>query len=150
MPTEHQPAASGDGRARYPDVKRAIGEDPARFLDHQLVERGPAHTDETMQRLVRARIRGIDRRDVAARWLAVERDLERGPRRTIIDWLTDRMAELDERGDRPDRLPAGPRRPPEAYEQDAETPVRFVDEDGEEYQRSATHVTSRLSGRTTP
>lgn len=149
MPAENQPAAGDAGRAAYPDVQQAIGEDPARFLDAPLVERGQSHTDQTRQRLVRARIRGIDRREVAARWLYVERDLERGPRKTIVEWLTDRMAELDEIGDRPERLPAGPRPAPGALEQDAEPTVRFVDEDGEEYTRSATHVPSRLSDRTT-
>ena len=84
-------------------LKAKLGENPARFLDHDLIERGNRHTDHTLQRLVRARIRGIDRLEVVNAWIAVERKLDRGPRDRIINLLEQRKAFLEDHGER--RLP---------------------------------------------
>ncbi|MFC4550076.1 MULTISPECIES: hypothetical protein [Halorussus] len=81
-------------------LKRKLGENPARFLDHDLVEHGSGHTDHTLQRLVFARIRGIDRLEVVNAWIAVERKLDRGPRSRVIDLLEERRAYLEEYGER--------------------------------------------------
>lgn len=81
-------------------LKQKLGENPARFLDHSLVERGNRHTDFTLQRLVRARIRGIDRLEVVNAWIAVERKLDRGPRDLVIKLLEERKAYLEDHGER--------------------------------------------------
>ena len=81
-------------------LKDKLGENPARFLDNDLIERGPSHTDQTLQRLVLARIRGIDRIEVVNAWTAVERKLDRGPRDRIIDLLEQRKNHLKEHGER--------------------------------------------------
>lgn len=100
-----KPAASSDDRPEWRRrLEDQIGEDPGRFLDHELVERGPSHTDRTLQRLARARIRGIDRPPVARAWIAAERRLDRGPRETVLAWLEDRLAYLEDHGDREERV----------------------------------------------
>jgi hypothetical protein len=83
-------------RERFPAVRERIGEDPARYLDY------PEDPDQL--RLAYARIRGIDRQSVIVEWLRVERELERGPRETVIGWLQERNRELIEHGDRDDQL----------------------------------------------
>lgn len=91
-------------RAETPEwqrrLKQKLGENPARFLDHNLVERGRGHTDRTLQRLVFARIRGIDRLEVVNAWIAVERKIDRGPRDRVIDLLEQRKAYLEKDGER--------------------------------------------------
>jgi hypothetical protein len=82
-------------RERFPAVREKIGEDPARFLDYQ---------DPEDLRLARARIRGIDRQEVIVEWLRVERELERGPREDVIEWIQQRNREIIEHGDRDDQL----------------------------------------------
>jgi hypothetical protein len=81
-------------------LKRKLGENPARFLDQDLIERGNDHTDRTSQRLVFARIRGIDRLETVNAWIAVERKLDRGPRQRVINLLERRKAYLEEHGER--------------------------------------------------
>jgi hypothetical protein len=83
-------------REQFPAVKDRIGEDPARFLDYP--------EDPEGLRLAYARIRGIDRQEVVVEWLRVERELERGPRETVIGWIQERNRELVEHGDRDDHL----------------------------------------------
>lgn len=83
-------------REQFPAVEERIGEDPARFLDYP--------EDPDRLRLAYARIRGIDRQEVIVEWLRVERELERGPRETVIGWIQERNRELVERGDRDDHL----------------------------------------------
>ena len=81
-------------------LQAKLGENPARFLDHDLVEYGASHTDETLQSLVTARIRGIDYLEVVNAWIAVERKLDRGPRDRVISLLEQRKAHLEENGER--------------------------------------------------
>lgn len=85
-------------------LKKDIGENPARFLDRRLVEYGQDHTDHTFARMVRDRIKGIDRLAVVNAWIAVERKLDRGPRDRVIDLLEQRREFLQEHGERPDDL----------------------------------------------
>ncbi|WP_135830655.1 hypothetical protein [Halorussus halobius] len=82
-----------------------IGENPARFLDHDLVETGPEDTDHSLARMVRDRISGIDRLEVIGAWRAAERRLaseqDREPRQAVLNLLDDREAFLQEHGERP-------------------------------------------------
>lgn len=120
-------------RARYPSVEDAIGEDPARFLDRDTRGRDPLDA----LRLPIARIRGIDRLEVLARWQAVARDLDAHP--AIIDALRTRGNTLREHGERPRRDPdpdALRKRAAELAPEDPRDAV-FLDEDGEEYVRSS-------------
>ena len=71
-------------------MKERIGEDLSRFLDY---------TDPENLRLARARIRGIDSQEVIVEWLRVERELEQGPRETVIRWIQDRNQELIQRSE---------------------------------------------------
>lgn len=127
MPSEFSPADRSDQGRQYhvERVVEAIGEDPGRFLDRDLFEHGVvwlegrdnAAYNEGRQRVVRDsdvsapggmihdRINGIDSIAVAASWMQVERQLERTPeggRDLVIDLLRQRIAELEERGERPD------------------------------------------------
>jgi hypothetical protein len=108
-----------------------IGENPLRWLDHDLLEsqakriqrrERPDTYDEVVLVVdhdvsppgeqVRALIRGMDRIERIEVWRAAERRLGRGPdggpRSVVIDLLDERRAELEEIGERPDRLPCGP------------------------------------------
>jgi hypothetical protein len=127
VPSKHSPADRSDTGREYPveQVVEQIGEDPGRFLDRDLFEheqvrlegRDNAGYTEGHQRVVRDsdvsapgamirdRIQGIDRLAVAASWMAVERSLARTPdggRDIVIELLRDRIAELEEHGERPD------------------------------------------------
>lgn len=108
MIDQSKPASSSDVPEWRRRLKQEIGEDPGRFLDAELVERGPNHTDQTNQRLVRARIRGIDRAEVARAWIAVERRLasehDREPRQRVLELLEDRLKYLEDHGDREERV----------------------------------------------
>ncbi|WP_136688649.1 hypothetical protein [Halorhabdus amylolytica] len=138
MPSKHSPSSTQD-RIECPDIAEEIGHDPARFLDHDLmtseyqrleIERDssgsvveartvPDRYCSTGAAFVKSIISGIDRLEVIDAWLEVETQrLDRGPRKTVVAELNQRRAELEEIGERPDRLPEGPRRPPKWYHQD--------------------------------
>ena len=106
MPSEFQSASQTD-RKRYPDIVAEHGEDPARFLDCELVERGPEGTDRSRKRLAIARIRGIDSLALLQQWIRVENDLGRGPdgtaRNAVIEHLIARKQTLETEGERADR-----------------------------------------------
>jgi len=97
VPSEFQPGSTVD-REKFPPLRSDIGEDPARFLDHELV------TDADMRKMTFARIRGIDTIATCRAWIAVERRLDRGPREAIIERLQERIETLEEIGERPERL----------------------------------------------
>jgi len=83
--------------------------DPARFLDYPLLG------SDGQGMFIRARIRGIDDRDLINQWIEVEVSLDRGdpgPRQKVIELLNQRDYKLKQQGERPDRLAHGPRRPP--------------------------------------
>ena len=79
-------------------MKDDIGENPAQFLDHRLVEYG---VDHTLSRMVRDRIPGINCIDVVTAWIALERKLDRGPRCPIISLLEERREFLQKPDERP-------------------------------------------------
>lgn len=97
MPSEHSPGQSAD-RARFPEMKADLGEDPARWLDWDILG------NRDRERLVRARIAAIDRIAVCRAWKAVERTLDRETRDGIIAHLDKREQQLEAIGERPDRL----------------------------------------------
>jgi len=94
-------------RERFPELRERLGEDPARWLDAEILGTGTKHVDGR-SRMVRDRIESIDRIVVIRAWKAVERRLGRGedggPRSGIIDALDEREKVLEEIGERPDRL----------------------------------------------
>lgn len=92
MPSEHPGRYD---REEFPEIEAKIGEDPARFLDRDLL----AESNPTM---AECRIRGIDDLHVIARWMEVEHKLERDTRDRIVELLTQRKHELEEIGERPD------------------------------------------------
>jgi hypothetical protein len=110
-------------RERFPELKADIGEDPARFLDRPFFSNGAGSSPLL---LARARIRGIDSLATLRAWIAVERNLDRGPRDRIIDLLEERQATLEEIGERPDRLDFQDDRDG----RDVETIYEFYDRDG--------------------
>ncbi|SFS00219.1 hypothetical protein SAMN05216559_2328 [Halomicrobium zhouii] len=94
-------------RERFPGLREQLGEDPARWLDAEILGIGSKHVDGR-SRMVRDRIESLDRIEVVRAWKAVERRLDRGddggPRSGIIEALDEREADLDEIGERPNRL----------------------------------------------
>ena len=97
MPSEYSPAST-EQRARYPDIKDEFGEDPARWLDHPLFDR------PSLREMARIRAYSIDDIDLARKWIEVECELDRGPRKKVVSWLNERIEALKIIGDRPDRL----------------------------------------------
>jgi len=94
-------------RERFPGLRERLGEDPARWLDAEILGTGTKHIDGR-SRMVRTRIESIDRIEVVRAWKAVERRLGRsddgGPRSGIIQALDEREGVLEEIGERPERL----------------------------------------------
>lgn len=89
-------AVPGRDYPAFPEIEAEIGENPARFLEGA----NPA--------LLKARRRGIDRVDVARRWIEVEIELadiyDRAPRSDLISYLNKRTKYLKEHGEREDHL----------------------------------------------
>lgn len=106
-------------RETFPAIREQHGEDPARYLDRDLVERdgtrvtyGTDHRGRTTANTrpdedtsphgerVRQRIEGIRSVELLRAWRAVERRLGRGPdggpRQKVLDWIDDREEELDD------------------------------------------------------
>lgn len=140
MPTEHSPASQS---GKYPwteRLRRYIGEDPARFLDQPILDNSAGQSPLL---LARARIQGIDSWDVLTAWAAVERHpATRGPREKVMFWLQERKRDLEEIGDRDERLQDAPRLDPEP----TESCLVFLDEDGNERTRNSfTSSVSRSS-----
>ncbi|WP_284007849.1 hypothetical protein [Haloarcula pelagica] len=116
MPSEQQ-AGDRDERLRCPTTRERIGEDPARWLDRELI------TDADRRRIVLTLIDGMDSIERVRAWKACERRLANPqaddnprnpleePRAKIIHRLEQREAWLELHGERPERLPEGPRRP---------------------------------------
>ena len=95
-------------RETFPTLAEDIGEDPARYLDVDRVED---------LKLAKARIRGIDYLGVLRAWQAVERNLASNGvvsehhRRQVMEWLEEREVELEEIGERDERVEADGRTP---------------------------------------
>jgi hypothetical protein len=92
---------------RCPTLKDQIGEDPARWLDWDFL------ADAGRKSLVMSLINGMDTLQRLRAWRAVERRLaardDREPRAAIMQRLDQREEWLELHGERPDRLPHGPR-----------------------------------------
>jgi len=158
VPSEHSPGARED-REHFGRLRRDLNEDPARFLDRDIFEHGQVRLEErdvvewnqSNQRVVRDsavsgpgemirdRIAGIDDLEVAKAWRAVERALDRTPeggRDVIIEFIEDRIDELEANGERdlPGLSPGEQReRAVEAYESVApKDDAVYLDEGGEE------------------
>jgi hypothetical protein len=80
-------------RERFPEIAEEIGEDPARWLDRDLLESTPGDETETWR--LQRRVDGIHSLEVARRWAEVERELERGPREVVMDMIRERVAALN-------------------------------------------------------
>jgi len=123
-------SSSGRDLPEFPNIEEDLGYNPARFLDWRLVGAGPADSDIGNGRLMllKAKIRGVDRIAVLRAFEAVERNPrvgpEEGPRSGVIQLLHQREDQLSERGERPDRLPYGPRRPPSMLDVESAAPDR--------------------------
>lgn len=114
MPSQNQPADTSD-RLQCPALVEDIGEDPARWLDWDLL------ADTARAEIVRTLIDGIDTVERLRAWRAVERKLANDdendgarnpledPRGRIMQRLDQREEWLKLNGERPDRLAFGPR-----------------------------------------
>jgi hypothetical protein len=106
MPSRNQPADTSE-RMRCPTLVESIGEDPARWLDADLL------ADDDRASMVKTLIDGIDSLQRVRAWRAVERRLaardDRDPRAPIMQRLDQREEWLKLHGERVDRLPYGPR-----------------------------------------
>ncbi|MFB6071120.1 MAG: hypothetical protein ABEJ76_08865 [Halanaeroarchaeum sp.] len=98
------PVATDQDRETYPAIADRIGEDPARYLDRDLLT--PA-SDDVQDDLFAARLSGIDRLEVIEAWIEVETRLQRGPRQHVLARLNQRKRYLEEHGERdlPGRSP---------------------------------------------
>lgn len=123
-------SGSVEDRERFPKLAEDIGEDPARILDRPL-------TDDPRENLttITARIQGIDDPGTLSAYLAIERRLDRGPRRSVIDLLEDRQQELDENNESARVSSRSSRETPEKR-------VVFLDEDGEPRDSRSTFYSS--------
>lgn len=125
-------------RLEFPELKDRLGEDPARFLDRDLVG------DRDAQRMIRDRIDGIDFLEELSVWRAVERKLadhyDREPRPGVISALDERGIWLEEHGDRDERTTRIDRGPP------LESCAVFLDENGEERSSRSVHRKSSPFG----
>ncbi|QIO23111.1 hypothetical protein [Haloarcula sp. JP-L23] len=138
MPSTHQGSETRE-RLRCPDLADRLGEDPARWLDQDLMARsakrqidhegtGPQQVRlvedrdvTTAAKVVFSLIDGIDTIERVRIWKAVERRLANDRYDSAVDLAEPReavMRRLDQReewlrlhGERPNRLPHGPRRP---------------------------------------
>lgn len=132
MPSTHQ---SSDRRERLhcPKPREEIGEDPARWLDWDFLR------DSARKDLVWSLIDGMDSLERVRVWKAVERKLASDrfesaididePRGPIMQRLDQREEWLRLHGERPDRLPHGPRRPCDCCDDDGASPGDLRDRD---------------------
>ncbi|WP_435067687.1 hypothetical protein [Haloplanus sp. C73] len=128
---------SQSDREEFPSVAEDIGEDPARFLDVDRLED---------LELARARIRGIDFIATLRAWKAVERNLastgvvSEHHRTKVMEWLDERESELEELGDRDERMADVDIEARREATPSTSTPATWVDRDGGE--RKLNHVDS--------
>lgn len=77
----------------FPEIEALLGYNPARFLDHE--DSAPIG-DTSELTLAKARINGITDIDTIQAWLTIETNLDRGPRQTVVKWLNQRQAALQD------------------------------------------------------
>jgi len=128
MPSEYSPADSGDGIQQFPHIVERIGENPARFLDRDVLGSTPSGESKPSL-MLEARIRGIDYQLVVDAYIYVELNLDREecPRSGVLSMLKRRKEWLREHGDRP----RGETTPHEAIPS-TESVVVWDTEDGEQ------------------
>lgn len=99
-------------RERFPDLEKIIGEDPARWLDRDLID------DPTARELVRSRIDALEDVNVCNVWVAAEKRLSRETRNGVLEWIDERREELAAEGrlDFGSWLEDAPKRDPEPTE----------------------------------
>lgn len=104
MPSESQPADTGEGVQAFPKIVERIGENPARFLDRDVMGTTPEGQSKPSL-MLEARIQGIDYLEVIGCYLAVETQLDREecPRSGVMNLLEERKAWLEDHGDRDER-----------------------------------------------
>lgn len=116
----------GLNRQVYPHIEEKVGEDPARFLDREILVQSGLQTvtregyrpdvrvSDPLE-FIASRIQGIDRLEVIGAWLYVEADLLRTPDRSetdqrrdgrpkIRELLHERATELEAEGGRDEKL----------------------------------------------
>ncbi|WP_135304130.1 hypothetical protein [Haloarcula amylovorans] len=130
MPSTSQ---AGDRRERLhcEGIRKRISEDPARWLDWDLL------SHEFRRKMVLTLIDGMDSVERVRAWRAAERRLaaryDREPRAKVMQRLDQREEWLDLHGERPDRLPHGPRRPCDCCgDEDGPTAAELRERDEEE------------------
>lgn len=118
-----------DDEETAPDhIERAtdeLGFDPRRFFDEPLLstQQGAIDPVERMASI----IRGIDKKRRVAALITVERRLDRGPRDEVLSMLRERMAYLDEHGERTDlRTASLDERPARFHPVDRDVPEKEV------------------------
>lgn len=114
-----KPAAGSESYPWTENLKADIGEDPARYLAVDRVD--DLH-------LARARIRGIDFLATLRAWRAVERRL--ADRDKVHEWLDERESELEEIGDRDERMADQDIEARREATPSTESAVEFPDRDG--------------------
>ncbi len=110
MPSDRQPDGRGsddDERESYDEIAEDClqGHDPGRWLDQPALDGNTGTSSPLLQ--ARAVIRGLPTIRECRAWRAVERQLDRGPRPQVLEWIDERIDELEKNGERP---PLGPDR----------------------------------------
>jgi hypothetical protein len=135
-----KPAATRD-RATFPALRERLGEDPARWLDREIVDSGTS--------MVLDRIESIDDLEVIRAWKAVERNLGRGrggdPRSGVMSALEEREQTLEEHGERWERLDRPS--PDERVTESASCGVEWSDRDDGERDTGVSLVRQSQRGR---
>lgn len=77
----------------FPDIEDQLGYNPARFLDVSAdAQDSIGETSELV--MAESVIQGIEDVETIQAWFTVEAQLDRGPRRKVIDWLDQRKSAL--------------------------------------------------------
>lgn len=147
MPSDGQPHGDDGAQPQWrQNLADQLGEDPVRFLGLPDAERDALRPNS----LLRARLRGIDRLETVRAWKAAERRLaterDREPRDTILRALEQVERRIFEHGERMDQreIDDVAERSREAFrlvDIDKGDPT-FVDENGNEYDRSSAHISA--------
>lgn len=174
MPSTAQGGSSSTRCFESVDIEEVvdqIGENPARWLDHDMFDRGGMVRTKVEQRghrekvrlvedsdvstwgtMVQARIDGIDDLLTVRYWMEVEAALgndgirEDCPRDVVMSLLQERADELKQIGERPDRLSLGPR---QSYEEFQDGDDGLTAEDLRE-QRTSSITSASTSSTTSP
>jgi hypothetical protein len=142
VPSEHSPSGSARDRPEWrKNLADQLGEDPGRFLELPDAERRALDPGS----LIRARVRGFRSEATIRAWIAYERRraTERGtePRDGILRVLEAAAETVDGEPDHERIAETAAERREQLGEIETE-PATFVDENGDEYERTATYVSA--------